>query len=535
MIVSRNLSDKESKAEAKQRLMREKRIAKHGLKGECTCTKSCSLKISHTRRIEINKSFNELDVIAQKLFVRGQTQFLEKNRHEHFFTDDVNAKVNVCQKFFLATLGFNHLNTTFLRSALSSEFPAADKRGKYDRKSELMESDVVEHVMTFTPQVSHHRREHAPNRLYLPSDVTINSMHSLFNESFPDKRCSYDYYRKIVDKMNIGFTKLGHEKCEDCEKFIQHQPLCSTENCSTCIDQMKHKERYDKARIEYESDKLKPFNPKHIFVSTDQEKVIMLPRMEQFKEVLFTSRLRVFNQTFAPLGSTKHNPVFACVWHDGIAGKKKEDVISCYHTFLLKYRDATEITIWCDNCTAQNKCWALFSYFVYIVNSTEICAEKITLKYLEKGHTFMSADSFHHQVELSMKNRKDSTVYDFEDFVDAVQKANDGRNYCKEMSFFHFADWPDRSSTTKINKCRPQPYVNDFTKIMFVRGKKTLLYANDFDDELSDLDFIMAKEMGLSRPSQRTGNKGVNDETKKGIGKLTALMPPNRRHFWENL
>lgn len=148
----------------------------------------------------------------------------------------------------------------------------------------------------------------------------------------------------------------------------------------------------------------------------------------------------------------------------------------------------------------------------------------------------MSANSFHHQVELSMKNRENSAVYDFDDFVDSVGKANDGRNYCKEMSLFHFADWPDRSSITKINKCAARPYINDFTKLLFVRGKKTLLYANSFDDEFKELDFIMTKEMDLTRPKQRDANKGISDEIKKGtIPKLTELMPPNRRHFWENL
>lgn len=43
----------------------------------------------------------------------------------------------------------------------------------------------------------------------------------------------------------------------------------------------------------------------------------------------------------------------------------------------------------------------------------------------------MSADSFHHQVELSMKNREKSSVYDFADFVEVVQMANSGRPFLK--------------------------------------------------------------------------------------------------------
>ena len=42
----------------------------------------------------------------------------------------------------------------------------------------------------------------------------------------------------------------------------------------------------------------------------------------------------------------------------------------------------------------------------------------ITLKYFEPGHTFMSADSFHHQVEQKMQKKK--RLEDFQDFVDIV-------------------------------------------------------------------------------------------------------------------
>ena len=41
--------------------------------------------------------------------------------------------------------------------------------------------------------------------------------------------------------------------------------------------------------------------------------------------------------------------------------------------------------------------------FTYIVNSTKVAWNEIEVKYFETGHTFMSADSFHHQVERSLK------------------------------------------------------------------------------------------------------------------------------------
>ena len=64
------------------------------------------------------------------------------------------------------------------------------------------------------------------------------------------------------------------------------------------------------------------------------------------------------------------------------------------------------------------------------VNNAKNCLETVTLKYFEAGHTYMTADLFHHHVEKEFVRRrcpdeedrdnvakKSSSVYDFKDFV----------------------------------------------------------------------------------------------------------------------
>lgn len=55
------------------------------------------------------------------------------------------------------------------------------------------------------------------------------------------------------------------------------------------------------------------------------------------------------------------------------------------------------------------------------LHSCEIAAETITIKYFEAGHTFMSADSFHHLVEKELK--RNPKCYDFQDFVNVVNNS----------------------------------------------------------------------------------------------------------------
>ncbi|KAG8292564.1 hypothetical protein J6590_036307 [Homalodisca vitripennis] len=82
-------------------------------------------------------------------------------------------------------------------------------------------------------------------------------------------------------------------------------------------------------------------------------------------------------------------------------------------------------------------------------------------------YTFMSADSFHHQVELLLKNRKN---YDFEDFGSAVSTANSGKEEVLKMQVGDFYEWLDCSSQPKLQKTKDRVYLKDIVEIKASRG-----------------------------------------------------------------
>ena len=81
------------------------------------------------------------------------------------------------------------------------------------------------------------------------------------------------------------------------------------------------------------------------------------------------------------------------------------------------YRDSKNFVFWTNNCGAQNKNWVLFTAMIAEVNRPGR-PETITFKYLEKGHTFMSAGSFHAQVEKGKRKKKN--ICDLHDFLKIV-------------------------------------------------------------------------------------------------------------------
>ena len=77
------------------------------------------------------------------------------------------------------------------------------------------------------------------------------------------------------------------------------------------------------------------------------QKVIMLSRLPGLK-VVFCKRIVVFNETFAPVGGSKHGKDKAAgvLWHEGIRGRLAEDVASTFVSFIRKNRDTKDFIFW---------------------------------------------------------------------------------------------------------------------------------------------------------------------------------------------
>jgi len=81
----------------------------------------------------------------------------------------------------------------------------------------------------------------------------------------------------------------------------------------------------------------------------------------------------------------------------------------------------------------------------------------------------MSADSFHHQVEKSLREK--DKVYDFDDYVSCVLSSNSSKVFTKSMQVQDFCDWTDSSSTYKLNHTTPRPHLSDMVYIEVNRDR----------------------------------------------------------------
>ena len=296
---------------------------------------------------------------------------------------------------------------------------------------------------------------------------------------------------------NISFAALGKEDCETCLEYKEHECVNANDDggspaekgdCDFCSSYAEHKIKAQISLLKYKEDSLKVNTDKESYFSVDLQKIIMLPRLPGVKTVAFTKRIIAYNETFAPLGNKKivkeksALPV-AITWNQGKGNRSAQEICSTYFKFMCAFRDVKNFIFWVDNCSAQNKCWYLYNFLCHAVNSrTDETIQSVTLKYFERGHSFMSADSYHHLVEKEMNERRN--VYDFEDFLEVLNvhgrailmKSGDFINVPRGVS--------DQSKFTE-----GKPLLDDISVAMFNRGSTKLFWKENFEDGFKSAEF----------------------------------------------
>lgn len=172
---------------------------------------------------------------------------------------------------------------------------------------------------------------------------------------------------------------------------------------------------------------------------------------------------------------------------------------------------------------------------MYIINSDKIAANTITIKYFEPGHSYMSADAFHHLVELAMKKKQ--KIYDFADFVDVVSN-HTNEPIVKEMKFNDFKNWLTLTTPYQLQKLnKDRPLLKQVVTIITKRGFTNLFYKEDIHGEEKELHFIpKSKQSQISEAVSRSENRGIDEVRKKTLLKnLSNIIPPHKLVFWKEI
>ena len=179
-----------------------------------------------------------------------------------------------------------------------------------------------------------------------------------------------------------------------------------------------------------------------------------------------------------------------------------------------------------DNCAGQNKNYTLFTSVIAAVNGPSIAADTVTFRYLEAGHTFMSADSYRAAVEKQFKNKVN--ILDFEDLTTCIENA---KAKVVTLSYAGFRSYEGQQSQSKLKKAN-RPMLSDIRVAEFRRGHKVLFYkSRQTDEQYYEFDYLKQK-CNLQEPTGRLQPRGVPIAKKEDLVKiLTCFIPYSRQIF----
>lgn len=358
--------------------------------------------------------------------------------------------------------------------------------------------------------------------------------------------------------LNEGYPEEERGEYTSTEDEDESSAADSEQECAVCLRWHNHKNAVINSRNEYTKDKAffyglavsvdlqKVNNLKSYFRCYNKQhpllQVIQLPRLEGFKEAIFCKRIIAMNETFAPIGGQKNGLVCAVLWNETVSGRKASDIASTFFKHILKNPHHSCILYWLDNCSSQNKNWDLMVNMILLVNSSMITVPKILFKYLESGHTFMSADSFHAAVEKKIRPRE---LHTYDDFVNCVKQATDPEPVVIEMDHTDFFVPSMRFKPSVWNKCKTRPKLNEIKAIQFTRGSYKFQYQTEFSGEWNHCTiFTNAQLKQIRSPSFDFESKlkylkdcrGIEADRKSNIvRKLCPLMPEEKHAFWMNM
>lgn len=215
-----------------------------------------------------------------------------------------------------------------------------------------------------------------------------------------------------------------------------------------------------------------------------------------------------------------------------MSGRKAKDVTSSYVKVMREVGEKN-IVFWADNCTGQNKNYILYTALLHEVN-TESCPETVTIKYLEKGHTFMAADSVHGAIGRSMKRHE--RISDFGDF----SKICDTATKSTEVLLMSPSDFYSFSSG-----CRPRttrgsqelPTLGGLCEVRFIKGQSAMYYKCSFSEEYKDCLFLRNKFDLFEYPETLNAPRGIPGKKLEGIVKLlkNSATANSKLKFWNEM
>lgn len=346
----------------------------------------------------------------------------------------------ICKKAFLSLHGITKARLERLQKHLNIGHgtPPMDGRGKHVRRPNKLpegtDDKIREHILSFPKYKSHYSLKDNLNHYYLSPLLSIAKMHHMYLQKYEPEQLlhenqymkpivKYEYYRKFfTENFKMSFGKPKSDTCQKCDKLMNKIDAADNEEQKRQLETDK-KLHITKAETFYTDIKAKTALAKNDLsvevLTFDFQQNLPLP-VSSSGEVFYKIQLWVYNFC-VHVGSTGKSYFY--VYDETLAAKGQNDVASLLHHFFNNHikEDVTDIYMFSDNCSSQNKNYVLVQ-FLYTMLATTGRFKLILHRYPEPGHSFLPCDRSFGAIEIQKK--KYDKIYLPQEYSKIIENTN---------------------------------------------------------------------------------------------------------------
>lgn len=380
----------------------------------------------------------------------------ESRRQATAFYHVPNGKgenVQVCRQTFLNIFAITKSQIgTLIKLKKIGETVYSEKRGKFPKAKKFNEEhrrQIVEHINCIPRCESHYSRAKT-SREYLSPDLNLHRLFKSFQLQNPNTLITYRLYAEVFKKEfpKLSFRAPRSDTCRVCDewqckiKASKKDPELSTNRNALELHQRKAERAMELLKQDAASSQLPGSNQSVICI--DLQQVMFVPTLVH-SDMFYKRQLSCYNFCVHICETSK---AIMCMWHEGIAQRGSNEIISCILQVFNSYYYKRNLVIWSDNCSGQNKNRNMIFFLMYLVVIGLF--DQIEHKFLSSGHSFLPCDR---DFALIEKRKKCCKAFVPSELKDVVLSSTHNRKFeVLEMSqnkFLQFQAVADSLINTK--------------------------------------------------------------------------------------
>lgn len=390
--------------------------AARSMKENCSCKRDCKELIGDDKRQSLFKTYWSLDSKSKNSFIAQHVVFSktarktskkQESRRQYsykYYFSSINGKDEVCQQFFIKTLGISQKKVHYYFKNLHNNHDGVSYsplKGRHEKNkiSEERLQLVRNHINSFGRIPGHYVRA-TSQKEYLSRELNLNKMYSLYKTSdeVTDPVKFWKYEQIFNNEFNLSFHKPKKDLCNKC---VFYETKIKNGECLTTKEE-DEKQRHLQDKIK--SKEIKAYDKNNhddetIVLIFDLQNIFALPKANV--GLFFYKRKYIsFNFTAHCLNNKK---TYCSFWHEQINGRSGNNIASALMAILnnvkLDFPTMKKIILWSDSCVAQNRN-SIMSTAILDFLKRNPSITTIEQKYSTPGHSLLQeVDAVHSAIE----------------------------------------------------------------------------------------------------------------------------------------